>query len=569
MKKLLAALFIASTLFLLPVRAMATVSSTDNKLVYVGDDTTTIFPYNFKIFEEAHLNVILIITATEAETVQVITTDYTVSGVDVEAGGNVTMVTAPASTEKLVIKRVLPLTQGTDLVDNTAFSLEVLEENYDRGIMIDQQLQESINRATLVGIANSSGYQLPLPVGDKHIAWNSAANALVNVDAAAGTFLWEISGSETQLITADEIDMQSKKIINLLDPTANQHAASKKYVDDQISASVPDAIWDADLNTGIQTEESANENIIRIDINGAERGFWDTNGLRIKNGYLGLNFDPPSGSYPSIRMEKAGDGAWANLIHFYSAKAGQLTNWTDYFNLFIGPNAGNVSTTGDGDNIGIGSNALNTVTTGWHNICLGYFAGRDITTGDGNIAIGNQTMGRSSDVYTGDFNVYIGHQSGWDGQTGDENVVIGPYADSGDGSYNVAIGSAAGDTGNTPYSYTTCIGADATPTASNQAVIQFGTSNVVFDSTGITYGEGQNFIIGTVTGTKFGTGTNQLIGFYNATPVNQPATVSDAATQDLTGGDTVDKTKTEADLTSLKNAINAIIDRLQELGLIA
>lgn len=71
------------------------------------------------------------------------------------------------------------------------------------------------------------------------------------------------------------------------------------------------------------------------------------------------------------------------------------------------------------------------------------------------------------------------------------------------------------------------------------------------------------------TGVSIGTATSQKLSFYGVTPVDQPATVSDAVTQDLTGGGTVDKTKLEADLTSCKNAINAIIDRLQELGLIA
>ena len=46
-----------------------------------------------------------------------------------------------------------------------------------------------------------------------------------------GAALWEIDGTETQLKTADEIDMQSKKIINVTDPTADQDAATKKFVD--------------------------------------------------------------------------------------------------------------------------------------------------------------------------------------------------------------------------------------------------------------------------------------------------------------------------------------------------
>lgn len=52
----------------------------------------------------------------------------------------------------------------------------------------------------------------------------------LGLSGAAG--LWEVDGAETQLITADEIDMQSKKILNVTNPTADQDAATKKYHDD-------------------------------------------------------------------------------------------------------------------------------------------------------------------------------------------------------------------------------------------------------------------------------------------------------------------------------------------------
>jgi len=70
--------------------------------------------------------------------------------------------------------------------------------------------------------------------------------------------------------------------------------------------------------------------------------------------------------------------------------------------------------------------------------------------------------------------------------------------------------------------------------------------------------DGHNFQFGRTTGTKFGTATDQLISFYGVTPVNQPATITDPAG----GGDAgVD--------TPARNAIDSIISRLKELGLIA
>lgn len=71
--------------------------------------------------------------------------------------------------------------------------------------------------------------------------------------------LWEVDGTETQLKIADEIDMQSKKIINVTDPAANQDAATKKYVDDQ-DITTPVSI--ANGGTGANTAAGAFTNIV-------------------------------------------------------------------------------------------------------------------------------------------------------------------------------------------------------------------------------------------------------------------------------------------------------------------
>ena len=68
--------------------------------------------------------------------------------------------------------------------------------------------------------------------------------------------------------------------------------------------------------------------------------------------------------------------------------------------------------------------------------------------------------------------------------------------------------------------------------------------------------DGRNIQLGRSVGTQIGTAIDQLLGFYGATPVNKPETIADPSGQ-------ADDLDTEA-----RTAINALIDRLQELGLI-
>jgi hypothetical protein len=89
-----------------------------------------------------------------------------------------------------------------------------------------------------------------------------------------------------------------------------------------------------------------------------------------------------------------------------------------------------------------------------------------------------------------------------------------------------------------------------------------GTNNVNFERLNFRWASNE-FILdaeaggtGTLRGIKIGSATSSLLGFYGVTPVDQPDTVTDP-----TGGGTVDA--------EARTAINTIIDRLQELGLIA
>jgi len=168
-------------------QAYATVASTDNKITYTGDGATTVFPYNFRIFEDTDLVVTLVVIATGVETVQTITTHYSVSDVGETAGGNVTMVTHPETTEKIVIRRVMELIQELDLVDNAVTSVENYEDAYDKIVMITQQLDEENNRTITAGVSETADLTLPASVANKSIGWDSAGTALENKDVISST----------------------------------------------------------------------------------------------------------------------------------------------------------------------------------------------------------------------------------------------------------------------------------------------------------------------------------------------------------------------------------------------
>lgn len=81
-----------------------TVSTTTRKKSYTGNGSTTVFAYDFRIFNDSDLKVYV------AGTLKSLTTHYTVSGAGAASGGNVTFTSGntPASSASVVIIRELP-----------------------------------------------------------------------------------------------------------------------------------------------------------------------------------------------------------------------------------------------------------------------------------------------------------------------------------------------------------------------------------------------------------------------------------------------------------------------------
>lgn len=161
-----------------------TISSTTNRKEYTGDDATVAFSTSPVVFfDEGDLDVYVVVTATGVATLKTITTHYAVSGGD-GSTGTVTMLTAPASTETLVIVRNLDATQATDFVNNDTSDAEVLEDALDKLTILTQQANARLDRCFVLADSDISGAstEIPTPVADGVIKWNAAGDELEAVE---------------------------------------------------------------------------------------------------------------------------------------------------------------------------------------------------------------------------------------------------------------------------------------------------------------------------------------------------------------------------------------------------
>lgn len=122
-----------------------TIASTTNRNEYPGAGSAGPFTFNFRIFAATDLRVIRRSSA-GVETVLAYPADYTVPATAIgTTTGTLTLTTVLAVGETLVIRRVLPVTQLTDLANQGTYFPKNIEDQFDRQTAIDQQLKAQID----------------------------------------------------------------------------------------------------------------------------------------------------------------------------------------------------------------------------------------------------------------------------------------------------------------------------------------------------------------------------------------------------------------------------------------
>jgi hypothetical protein len=177
-----------------------TISSTTVRNSYSGDGTTDTFTYNFKIFQDSDIQVI-IRSANGTETIKTITTHYTVTDAGVASGGTVVFTPGniPTATETVVLRRNIPQTQAIDYIANDPFPAESHEEGLDRATMAIQQIQEEVTRSLKLSKTNTmTSTEFTVGAADranKILAFDAAGE--ISVTQELGTY----RGTDTTITT--------------------------------------------------------------------------------------------------------------------------------------------------------------------------------------------------------------------------------------------------------------------------------------------------------------------------------------------------------------------------------
>lgn len=123
------------------------ISNTNSRNNYTGNNSTDTYNYTFRIFNQEDL-LVTVRNTNNIETTLTLTTNYTVTGVGSLTGGTIVLVDGNLATGYVLsIRRVVELVQETDIRNQGAFYPEIHEDQFDRQVMMAQQQQDEVDRS--------------------------------------------------------------------------------------------------------------------------------------------------------------------------------------------------------------------------------------------------------------------------------------------------------------------------------------------------------------------------------------------------------------------------------------
>lgn len=242
-----------------------TLSTTTSKQSYAGDSSTTVFPVPFLFLDNSHITAVLR-DANGVEAVWVENTQYTLTGDGDPAGGTLTVETlptdyTPVSGETLVIRRVVPETQGTDYPEGGAFPAAAHEQALDRLTMLVQQHSEELARSLHYPVSDSASIGSESPNSadraSKFAAWDASGAPIASAGPTGDNSIPVSSFMETLLDDATAAAARTT-----LDAEQADADILKADTADVLTAGFAGTVYDAGTkSTGTFTPDEANGNL--------------------------------------------------------------------------------------------------------------------------------------------------------------------------------------------------------------------------------------------------------------------------------------------------------------------
>jgi hypothetical protein len=161
---------------------------------FIGTGTATVFPFAFKVFTAANLQVVRVDTSTGLESTLLLTTDYTVSlnaDQDSNPGGNVTLLAVLATGFNMVITSDIANLQPTDLTNQGGFYPEVITDALDRATIQIQQMADELTRSIKIPISDGLSLDMELPSAaaraNSFLAFDATGEPTVVTAGSAGS----------------------------------------------------------------------------------------------------------------------------------------------------------------------------------------------------------------------------------------------------------------------------------------------------------------------------------------------------------------------------------------------
>jgi hypothetical protein len=159
---------------------------------FVGNGTATVFPFTFKVFAAADLDVVRLNISTGVETTLVLNSDYSVTlngDQNSNPGGSITLLAGALATgSTLVITSDIANLQPTDLTNQGGFYPEVITDALDRATIQIQQISDIGDRTLKIPITDGSlNMELPTAAERANSFLSFDANGLPSVVTAGSS----------------------------------------------------------------------------------------------------------------------------------------------------------------------------------------------------------------------------------------------------------------------------------------------------------------------------------------------------------------------------------------------